>query len=59
MGKLIETNKDDIIGKCMLMGPIHSEGQESIVKYIAQGSIAVVPIIAMDFSLANLTFSED
>ena len=35
MGKLIETLKDDIIGKCMMMGPIHSEGQESMVKYIA------------------------
>ena len=60
MGKLIETPKgDDIIGKCMMMGPIHSEGKESMVKYIAQGSIAVMPIVAMDFSLANLTFSED
>jgi hypothetical protein len=59
MGKIIETSKDDILGRCMLMGPIYSEGQESLIKYLALGSFAVVPIIAMDFSLANLTFSED
>jgi hypothetical protein len=41
------------------MGPINCEAQEPITGHMAQGSIIVQPIIAMDFSLANLTFSED
>ena len=31
MGKLIETPNDDILGRCFLMGPIHSDGKESIL----------------------------
>jgi hypothetical protein len=59
MGKLIETVNDDIIGRALLMGPIHCESQESLASNLADGCFQVQPIIAMDFSLANLTFSEE
>lgn len=59
MGKLIETPLDDIIGRALVMGPINCDGQEPITANMAQGNLIVQPIIAMDFSLANLTFSED
>ena len=59
VGKLIETLNDDVLGRAFLMGPIHSEAQESLTQYIARGNFNISPIVAMDFSLANLTFSED
>jgi hypothetical protein len=41
------------------MGPINSDAQESILTSLAEGGLNVLPIVALDFSQANLTFSDE
>eukprot|EP00347_Sterkiella_histriomuscorum_P011703 403371431 len=47
------------IAKGMLLGPMISESYSSLIDTLNQGQLQVVPIIAVDFSLANLTFLDD
>jgi len=45
--------KITFFGQCLLKRPV------SIVSCIKTGDLRVVPIIAVDFSMGNLTFGED
>lgn len=57
MSELLETKKKPLrvifSGQCLLKRPV------SVVQCIKTGDLRVVPIIAIDFSMGNLTFGED
>lgn len=59
MGKILESSKGETLARALLLGPINSDAQESTLSSLAEGGLNVLPIIAMDFSQANLTFSEE
>ena len=58
-GKKIIANDMYDLGKALFTGPIQSESYISLLEFFDISHIQVVPMIAIDFSLANLTFNDD
>lgn len=55
----IYSSKMEQIAYAIIFGPLKAQSFSNLSHFITQGKIQVVPLIAIDFSLANLTFETD
>lgn len=55
--KLIDPDLNRPLQNCMLMGPLNLDDNQVSIVDLLPSFIHIAPIICVDFSMANLTFS--